>query len=208
MHSAQLTEVSGWMMADHYGNTDLEQKHLEQQCVLTDWSHIGKISLSGTKASADAEKMFKGSSKIKTLNSLVTKNSVSLRLTENDFLILTVVGHEENMLAKLNNPKSSIILQTGAMGCFALGGPRRDEVLERSTSVDLRRDRVHEGAVLQSTIHTVSCSIFRTALLDILIHPRTFSESLFDALMDVGIGVGMVPAGLAVLPVSFTKGGA
>ena len=91
------------------------------------------------------------------------------------------------------------------MGCFALGGPRRDEVLERSTAVDLRRDRVHEGSVLQSSIHTVSCTIFRTANLDILIHPRTFSESLFDALMDVGIGVGLVPAGLAALPVSFTK---
>jgi heterotetrameric sarcosine oxidase gamma subunit len=205
MYSAQLTEVSGWMMADHYGNTDLEQKHLEEQCVLIDWSHIGKISLSGIKASVDAEKMLKGSSKVKILNSLVSQDSVSLRLTENDFLILTVAGLEENMLSKLKIAQSSIIHQTGSMGCFVLGGPRRDEVLERSTAVDLRRDRVNEGSVLQSTIHNVSCTIFRLSSLDILIHPRSFSESLFDALMDVGIGVGLVPAGLAALPVSFTK---
>ena len=100
-HSAQLTEVSGWQMAENYGNTDLEQKHLEEQCVLTDWSHLGKISLSGVKASVDAEKMLKGSSKTKVLDSLVTKDAVSLRLTENDFLCLTVAGNEENMLRKL-----------------------------------------------------------------------------------------------------------
>jgi len=204
-HAAQLTEVSGWKMAENYGNKDLEQKHLEEQCVLTDWSHLGKISLSGVKASVDAEKMLKGSSKTKVLDSLVTKDAVSLRLTENDFLCLTVTGNEENMLGKLKKPQSNIINQTGAMGCFALGGPRRDEVLERSTAVDLRRDRMSQGSVLQSTIHTVSCTIFRTEDLDILVHPRSFSESLFDALMDVGIGVGLVPAGLATVPVSFRR---
>ena len=105
----------------------------------------------------------------------------------------------------MKKPQSTLINQTGAMGCFALGGPRRDEVLERSTAVDLRRDRVTAGSVLQSTFHTVSCTIYRTEDLDILVHSRTFSESLFDALMDVGIGVGMIPTGLSALPVSFNK---
>ena len=204
-HAAQLTEVSGWKMAENYGNKDLEQKHLEEQCVLSDWSHIGKISLSGVKASVDVEKMIKGSSKTKVLNTLIVKDAAALRLTENDFLCLTEAGMEETLLGKLKKPQSTLINQTGAMGCFALGGPRRDEVLERSTAVDLRRDRMSQGSVLQSTIHTVSCTIFRTEDLDILVHPRSFSESLFDALMDVGIGVGLVPAGLATVPVSFRR---
>ena len=54
-------------------------------------------------------------------------------------------------------------------------------------------------------IRDSSCTIYRTEDLDILVHSRTFSESLFDALMDVGIGVGMIPTGLSALPVSFKK---
>ncbi|HJM05445.1 MAG TPA: hypothetical protein QF887_03590, partial [SAR324 cluster bacterium] len=82
-HSAQLTDVSGWQMAENYGNTNLEQKHLEEQCVLTDWSHIGKISLSGAKAYVDTEKMIKGSSKTKVLKTLIIRDAAALRLTEN-----------------------------------------------------------------------------------------------------------------------------
>ena len=86
-----------------------------------------------------------------------------------------------------------------------MGGPRRDEVLQRSTAVDLRRDKVVAGSVLQSSIHTVGMTLYRTKNFDIMVHPRNLSESLYDALMDVGIGVGMVPGGIATVPVSFEK---
>ncbi|HIO84434.1 MAG TPA: hypothetical protein EYG61_10505 [Deltaproteobacteria bacterium] len=86
------------------------------------------------------------------------------------------------------------------------GGPRRDEVLQRSTAVDLRRDKVGAGAVLQSSILTVGMTLYRTKNFDILLHPRNLSESLFDALMDVGIGVGLVPGGISTVPVSFEEG--
>ena len=168
-------------MADDFGNPEKEQKHLQEQSVIADWSHLGKISLSGAKASSDAEKMIKGASKIKVQNTLSDQTSVAFRLTQNDYLLLTGSGNEESLLDKLKKPQSTLINQTGALGCFALGGPRRDEVLERSTAVDLRRDRVTAGSVLQSTLHTVSCTIYRTEDLDILVHSRTFSESLFAA---------------------------
>ena len=83
-HSANTVEVSGWLMADDFGNSEKEQKHLQEQCVIADWSHLGKISLSGTKASSDAEKMIKGASKIKVLNTLSDQTSVAFRLTQND----------------------------------------------------------------------------------------------------------------------------
>ena len=137
-HSANTVEVSGWLMADDFGNPEKEQKHLQEQCVIADWSHLGKISLSGAKASSDAEKMIKGASKINVLNTLSDQTSVAFRLTQNDYLLLTGSGNEESLLDKLKKPQSTLINQTGAMGCFALGGPRRDEVLERSTAVDLR----------------------------------------------------------------------
>ena len=87
-----------------------------------------------------------------------------------------------------------------------MGGPRRDEVLQRSTAVDLRRDKVGAGSVLQSSIHSVSMTLYRTKSFDIILHPRNLSESLYDALMDVGIGIGLVPGGIATVPVSFDEG--
>ena len=52
-HSVKLTEVSGWQIAEHFGDEERDNKHLLHDCVLVDWSHIGKISLSlGNAANA------------------------------------------------------------------------------------------------------------------------------------------------------------
>ena len=113
----------------------------------------------------------------------------------------------ETKLLEIIDPKITTVTdQTGSQGCMVLGGPRRDEVLLRSTAVDLRRDKVVAGSVLQSSIHTVSMTLYRTTNLDIMLHPRNLSESLYDALMDVGIGLGLVPGGIATVPVSFEEG--
>ena len=130
----------------------------------------------------------------------------ALRLTRNDYLILCQSGMETDLLEKIDHKITTVIDQTGAQGCLVLGGPRRDEVLQRSTAMDLRRDRVIAGSVIQSSIHTVSMTLYRTKHFDIIIHPRNLSESLYDALMDVGIGVGLVPCGISTVPVSFEEG--
>ena len=112
---------------------------------------------------------------------------------------------ETELLEKIDPQITTVTDQTGSQGCLVLGGPRRDEVLQRSTAVDLRRDKVVSGSVLQSSIHTVGMTLYRTKNFDIMVHPRNLSESLYDALMDVGIGVGMVPGGIATVPVSFEE---
>jgi len=115
-------------------------------------------------------------------------------------------GMETEILGKIDQNITTVIDQTGSQGCLVLGGPRRDEVLQRSTAMDLRRDRVVAGSVIQSSIHTVGMTLYRTKNFDIMVHPRNLSESLYDALMDVGIGVGLVPVGISTVPVSFEEG--
>ena len=204
-HTVNMIEVSGWHIAGNFGDTEREQENLKKGAVLVDWSHIGKISLSRGNASAAAEKALKGSSKIEPLNSIADSEIAVLRLTNNDYLILCNPGMEKNVLEKIDSKVTTVTNQSGANGCLVLGGPRRDEVLERSTAVDLRRDRVVAGSVIQSSIHTINMTLYRTNNLDIIVHPRNLTESLFDALMDVGIGVGLVPAGIETIPVSFEK---
>ena len=205
-HPVKLMEVSGWQIAENFGNDERESQHLCLGSVLVDWSHIGKISLSGGDAAQAAELAFKGASELRPLKTLSIQDMAVLRLTRNDYLILCQPGMEAELLGKIDPKISTVIDQTGSQGCLVLGGPRRAEVLPRSTAFDLRRDKVGAGAVLQSSIHTVGMTLYRTKNFDILLHPRNLSESLFDALMDVGIGVGLVPGGISTVPVSFEEG--
>ncbi len=204
-HPVNIIEVSGWHIAGNFGDTEREQHNLKKGAVLVDWSHIGKISLSLGNASAASEKVLKGSSKIEPLNSMADSKIAVLRLTINDYLILCQPNMEKNVLEKIDSKVTTVTDQSGSNGCLVLGGPRRDEVLERSTAVDLRRDRVVAGSVIQSSIHTINMTLYRTNNFDIIVHPRNLSESLYDALIDVGIGVGLVPAGIETIPVSFEK---
>ena len=204
-HPVNIIEVSGWHIAGNFGDTEREQDNLKKGAVLVDWSHIGKISLSLGNASAASEKVLKGSSKLEPLNSMADSKMAVLRLTKNDYLILCQPDMEKNVLEKIDPELTTVTDQSGSNGCLVLGGPRRDEVLERSTAVDLRRDRVVAGSVIQSSIHTINMTLYRTNNFDIIVHPRNLSESLYDALIDVGIGVGLVPAGIETIPVSFEK---
>ena len=204
-HSVKLTEVSGWQIAEDFGDKARESHHLHNDSVLIDWSHIGKISLSKGDAPKAAEQVFNGTSKLEPLTSAAKQDIAVLCLTRNDYLILCQPGMETELLKKIDPQITTVTDQTGSQGCLVLGGPRRDEVLQRSTAVDLRRDKVVAGSVLQSSIHTVGMTLYRTKNFDIMVHPRNLSESLYDALMDVGIGVGMVPGGIATVPVSFEK---
>ena len=205
-HPVKLTEVSGWEIAKNFGNDERELIHLSQDSVLVDWSHIGKISLSGGHAAKAAEQVFSGATEIEPLKSLSNQDMTVLCLTRNDYLILCQSGTETALLGKIDHKITTVTDQTGSQGCLVLGGPRRDEVLQRSTAMNLRRDRVVAGSVIQSSIHSVGMTLYRTKNFDIIVHPRNLSESLYDALMDVGIGVGLVPCGISTVPVSFEEG--
>ena len=69
----------------------------------------------------------------------------------------------------------------------------------------MRRDKVLPGSVLQSSIHTINMTFFRTKNFEIIVHPRNLSESLYNSLIDVGIGVGLIPGGVSIVPVSFEE---
>ena len=76
-HPVNIIEVSGWHIAGNFGDTEREIEYLKKGAVLVDWSHIGKISLSRGDAPAAAEKILKGSSKIKPLSSMADSEWLS-----------------------------------------------------------------------------------------------------------------------------------
>ena len=196
-------EQFGWSIAEHFGQPDLESKQLETGSLLVDWSHIGKISLRGQSAKQNAGKVLKASYGLRPLQGCSRAEHAVLKLTDDEYMILCHPDKTGQWIGQFDYENCAVLDVSGGMGCLVLGGSNRDAVLERSTAMDLRRDRVPVGSVVQSTLHVMGCTMFRTSQLDILLLNRDFTESLFDALMDVGKGVGMLPSGLHLIPVSF-----
>ncbi len=202
-YAAQTTLVEGWSIAAHFGQPQQEVQHGQAGALLADWSHISKVSISGVAAAAHMECHYLGAGAIAPLTAYHTPTAAILRLTANDYMVLSDAGAEAHLLDSLTAPNLTVINQTGALGCFVLAGSQRDQVLERSTAMNLRRDTVLPGSVLQTTLHTMRCTLYRTPDWEMILHPRSLSVSLFEALIDVGIGVGLRPTGIAVLPVMF-----
>ena len=200
-HHAQFVEVAGWSIAEHCGNPEKEKAHLQQGAVLGDWSHLDKITLRGQDAAVAAAQVNKKGASLKPLQSHATQKIALLCQTPDEFLIVAQPGQATKILASAQAPHTDTFAYSGAMGCLVLAGARRDEVIERSCALNLRRDVVPAGSVVQTTFHTIRCTLYRTNSLDILLHSRDYSDSLFEALMDVGQGVGLIPSGLATLPV-------
>ena len=203
---AEHVEAAGWQIAAHAGDPEGEKEHLQTGSVLADWSHVGKISLRGKGAPAEAAKVDPRAGDLNPLQAYGVKDHAVLKLTADEFLVLCQPGEAESLLARFDAVKTSVLDQTGAMGCLALGGAQRDLVIERSTAMNLGRDRQGSGSVVQTTFHMINCTLLRTASLDILLHSRDLSESLFAALWDVGKGVGLTISGIATIPVSFEIG--
>ncbi|MCJ8331335.1 MAG: hypothetical protein HRT89_09155 [Lentisphaeria bacterium] len=203
-YSATCKTIAGWNMATHFNDLVREKDHLEKGSLLVDWSHIGKITLRGKTAEADVAGIESKAAELGILQSCSTETQAILRLTADEFLILCMPGEEAAVMEKLSG--TGAICHGGGMGCFVLAGNDRDAVLERSTAMNLRRDLAPPGTVIQTTVHTVRCTLYRTENYDLLLYSREYSVSLFEALIDVGIAVGLIPSGLDAVPVNFNSG--
>ena len=205
-YNAQTIEIAGWQIARNFGNEQKEKDSLANASILVDWSHVGKISIRGSDAADRIAELFPQAASLKPLQSFANESVAILCLTDDEYLLLTAPGEQTKIIEKCKNTESNLIDVTGGMGCLVLAGPRRDEVTERSSAMNLRRDRVGAGAVIQTTIHAVHTTLWRTECFDVILVSRDYTEFLFDALLDVGQPVGLLPAGLFALAVPFISG--
>lgn len=200
-----LTNVAGWELAEHFGDPDREKQALESACVLVDWSHAGKIHLRGREAVREAAKIVGGDGAPGLLEAHAGGGCVLLRLAEDEALLLCEPGQEEHVLSRLDETRTAIVNRSGGYGALLLSGPRRGEVMERSCALDLRPDVVGEGRVFQTGVHFIPCTIYCAPGAYLLVQRRDFTQSLYEALLDVGRSVGLVPAGTGCVPTVFGR---
>lgn len=200
-----LTSVAGWEVADHFGDPDGERQALESACVLADWSHAGKIRLRGRDAAREAAKIVGGDSAPGLLEARAGGGCVLLRLAEDEVLLLCEPGQEEYVLSGLDETYTAIVNQSGGYGALLLAGPRRGEVMERSCALDLRPEVVGERRVFQTGVHFIPCTIYCAPGAYLLVQRRDLTQSLYEALLDVGRGIGLLPAGSGRVPTVFGR---
>jgi len=204
---AAIEKIDGWEMAAHFGDPKAEKLALTEGSVLVDWSHIGKIQIRGRDASDQAQRLWSGAADLPPLRAAGDENLAVLRLAQDEFLVLCGTGRSGEYLARLEEGSSAICDRSGALGALLLAGPRRDEVIERSAAMDLSARALGPGSVVQTTLHTVPCTVYRGSAWDLYLQTRDYTESLYGAFMDVGRSVGLVAAGLACVPANLRAGG-
>jgi aminomethyltransferase len=203
---ADVQPIKGWEMAIHFGDLAAEKRALEEGCVLVDWSHVGKIQIRGRDAADQAERLRSGAMRLAPLQAIGNDDLAILRLAADEFLVLCESGHLDQEIARLEEGSSAICDCSGALGALLLAGARRDEVIERSAAMDLSARALGSGGVVQTTLHTIPCTVYRSAVWDLYLQERDYTHSLYDALMDVGRNVGLVAAGLACVPTNLRAG--
>jgi heterotetrameric sarcosine oxidase gamma subunit len=204
---AAIEKIDDWEMVRHCGDPEAERRALAEGSVLVDWSHIGKIQIRGRDAAEQAERLWSGAADLARSNAVGDDSLAVLRLAPDEFLVLCEAGRRFEHLARLEEGSSAICDCSGALGALLLAGTRRDEVIERSAAMDLSARALALGSVVQTTLHTIPCTVYRASDWDLYLQARDYTESLYDALMDVGRGVGLVAAGLACVPASLRAGG-
>jgi heterotetrameric sarcosine oxidase gamma subunit len=201
--NARLVETAGWEVAEHFSDPEGERRGLESECVLVDWSHVGKISLRGPAAESLVAGLASPIPIPAPLRASIRGGLALLRLADDEFLILCPPGQEERLLSRLDESRAAVLVQTGGYGALLLAGPRRGEVLERSTAMRMSAEVEDSNTVVQTSVHFVPCTVLHTATWDLLIQQREYTESLHHALLDVGRVAGLARAGVGCMPVAF-----
>lgn len=202
--SALFEVDEGWLVATRVLSREREEEGLHRGSTLTDWSHVSVVTVRGRGAARSVSVMYEGAD-LQVIGELRARSGALVaRLTSSEYLLLS------ERASPLPAPREDCDgwAHGGGMACLDLAGPRRNEVWERSTFANLRDDLCGPGRVMQSTVHGIRCTILRGQARDLLLCSSDLAISLYEALLDVGTGVGLVPAGLETCPVdleSFTE---
>lgn len=204
---ARIECMEGWEIATDFGDPAAEARALAEGSALVDWSLLGKIRIRGRDAADCAERLLRGAGGLAPLRAASEESLALLRLAQDEFLALCQPHLPSELLGRLGQAKSAVHDCSGALGALLLAGAGRHRVIERSAAMDLSARALGPGSALQTTLHTIPCTVYRARDWDLYLQTRDYSESLYHALMDVGSGVGLVAAGLACVPIDLCAGG-
>ncbi|VAW32456.1 hypothetical protein MNBD_CHLOROFLEXI01-4258 [hydrothermal vent metagenome] len=200
--SAQFGDQSGWQIPEHYGSVENEVAAAQQDVVLVDQSHYGKIRIEG----ATAGRFLQGEA-LAIHAGMTTPYGYLFRLRQDLFFISTTVDNSANLVAKLNsqakNSGDLVTITDVTQGNAALWliGPKSKEVLSRLCPLDFDDSQFPDMTAKQSSVAKTKQLIIRRdigeTLAFVLIGARSSAAYLWQTIMEAGEDLDIQPAGLA-----------
>jgi sarcosine oxidase subunit alpha len=194
--NAVWTETGQWRIADSFGDAARETSRAREAIGLQDVSPIGKIDLKG----AGVGGVLADAGKIEAVTG-------TLSIKPGHALLLTEPGREaavrEALLARAGTPAGCVHMTdvTSALSAYFLVGPLATEVLNRVTSLDVRRDRFMQRSCAPCDLAHVQALVYRDdwgALpAYLLLVGRDVGEYVWTAIEAAGSPLGLTPFGLA-----------
>ena len=103
------------------GEPEGERAALKERSVPVDWSHIGKISVRGAGAAFQVSRIESAASSVQPLASVVYRGGVILRLTADEYLVLSEAGRAPDWIAKMGEQDTATIDLSGGFWAVRAG---------------------------------------------------------------------------------------
>ena len=194
--NATWTEIGPWRVADSFGDSAQEASRARQAVGLQDVSPIGKMDLKGAEISG----VLAGAANDETI-------TARLSIKPGHALLLSEPGREagvrDALLAMAGTPAGCVHITdvTSALSAYFLVGPLAVDVLNRLTSLDVRRDRFAQHCCAPCSLAHVHATVYRDdwgALPAYLVLVgRDVGEYVWTAMETAGSALGLTPFGLA-----------
>ena len=177
---ATIETLDGWRVAAYDGVEGAE-------AWAADLSHLGKLDVRGTAAELD------------TLTGGLEKGAArrdgdvwTLRLTPTHGYVLAPFGQVSALRGRIG--AAAVDVSCG-LAAVALGGPRRRDVFNRSSGLDVREARFGPNRCMAGSVMRVPTLVLNRGEDFLMLVAWEFGEYFFDAILDAGETIGIARAG-------------
>jgi heterotetrameric sarcosine oxidase gamma subunit len=184
---AEIEQRDGWRVAAYPGNG-------AAAAWAADVSHQGKIDVRGTSAEIDDVTGGLELGRASHVDGVWT-----LRLSPTHAVVLCPFGRVEELRARIASTHSLCVIDmTCGWAAVMLGGELVREVFMRSSSLDVRPHRFGPGACMAGSVMRCGSIVLNDDDRFWVLCGWEFGEYMWDALLDAGVNLGIVPVSAAV----------
>ena len=208
---AKMVEFGVWEMPVHYSGVLVEHRTVRTKAGMFDLSHMGELMVSGPDAmqalqavtTNDLSTLEEGRAQYSILclpNGGIIDDILVYRLPEGYLLVVNAANTEKDIKWLQEQLKGDVKLEdrSAETALIAVQGPLAEEILQKLTSISL--DELYSFEWTSGDVAGVACMISRTGYTGEDGYELYFAAEravkVWEALMEVGTPLGMVPVGL------------
>ncbi len=210
---ARIADFAGWLMPIQYAGILEEHRAVRAAAGLFDLSHMGELVIEGPEAGAalaaalvtDPPALAVGRahySMICAPDGGVIDDLIVYRLADDQFMVVANASNarvvSDALTERLSGRKAVLDDQSLATGLVAVQGPRSIDIVGGLTDIDL--GAIHYYGITDGVVAGVPAQVARTGYtgedgFELFVEADR-AGPLWDALLEAGAPVGLVPVGL------------